>query len=198
MIFSDIIMIDKDDNVISTTDFHKKIKSLYKSGFIFWDLLENNFINTLTVCFKKDLYLDYLDRFGEEFSYDFRVWLHISSYTKIKYIDEKWANYRYHHLGMSRSSDFFVKRAPLVQQSALVNYMSELDVKSNYINPTIFSKTAYNVLRNKKLSLKDKSPVIQLLKKYPKQIFHLSIWILQNKLIKPLSRNIVSIFNVKK
>ena len=153
MIYSDIIMIDENDNIINSTDFHKKIKSLYKSGFIFWELLEGNFINNLTVCFKKDLFLDYLERFGEEFAYDYRWWLHISSYTKIKYIDEKWAHYRFHNLGISRSSDFFVKRVPLVQQSGLVNYMSEVNFKSDFINRSIFSKTSYNILKNKKFIL---------------------------------------------
>ena len=188
MVFSDVIMINQNNEEIRETDFHKKIRLLYKSGSIFWELLDNNFINTLTVCVNKDLYLDYLIRFNEEFVYDYRLWLHISSYTKIKYFDERSASYRVHSMGMSRDSDFFLKRTPLVMQSALVNYMSVVNFKSDFINRTIFSKTSYNILKNKNLSRQEKTPLIVMLKKSPKLLIYLLKWIVIDKFMKSLFR----------
>ncbi len=190
MVFSDVVMIDKNNDEIPETDFHRKIRSLYKSGSIFWDLLENNFINTLTICVRIDLHLDYLDRFFEDFAYDYRFWLHDSSYTKIKYLNEKTAAYRVHNMGMSRNDDFFIKRTPLVHQSAMVNYMSLIKFDSKSINRPIFSRTVFNILKSKNLSKQEKSPTWNMLKKSPKLIMYVAKWVVTDKIGKSVLRKI--------
>lgn len=177
MIFSDIVMVDENDKEIETTEFHKKIKTLYKSGNVFWDLLAGNFINTLTVCMHKDLVVDYINRFSEEhFNYDFRLWLHIAAKSKIKYVDEVWAFYRHHSQGISRSKGFFDKRTPLVQQSALVNY---LIANNKEINEVVFGRTVFNILTNKHLKHKEKRPTVKILMKSPKNMLIFSKWLLK-------------------
>jgi len=140
LVFSDIVRIDEKGKVIQTTDYHKRKKALCKSGSIFWDLLDSNFINTLTVCTRKKIFLNYLCSFDNEFSYDYSSWLYFASYSKIKFIDEKWANYRIHEHGMSRSIGFGDKRKPLVRQSALINYLSIINYDSTLINRYVFFK----------------------------------------------------------
>ena len=183
MIFSDIIMMDENDNEIEITPFHEKIKNLYKSGFIFWELIENNFINTLTVCVEKKLYLDYFDKFNEMFSYDYRVWLHIATLKKVKFVNENWAFYRVHPSGMSRSRDFFKKRAPLVLQSAIVNFVAHKNYNLEYINVDIFSRTVFNLIKNKNLTLKEKGPIFRLLNRKPTLYLSVIKWVFKTKLV---------------
>ena len=173
MIFSDINMIDK-NNKSMMTPFLMKLKKLYKSGNVFWDLMENNYINTLTTCTRKDLLLDYFNRFhDEEFAYDYRTWLHVATYSKIKFVNEKWAAYRVHELGVSRSNDYFIKRTPLVQQAALVNYFSVINHDTSLINKSAFSRVVFNILKNKELSKNEKNPLINILKNHPRYLLYI-------------------------
>jgi len=157
MVFSDITMIDESNTKLEDREYHKKIKALYKSGDIFWDLLKNNFINTLTV--------------------DYRLWLHVASYGKIEYMNEDTASYRVHSLGISRVNNFFSKRTPLVRQSSLVHYMSLIDYKVNLIDKNILSEVIFSTLRNKNLNLKEKQPIISLIKNKPIYILYILKWI---------------------
>ena len=173
MIFSDIKMINGSDNEIKTTPFYEKLKILYKSGDIFWPLIDGNFINTLTACVKTELLLDYMLNYDEEFAYDYRFWLHVASKSKIKYANEKWANYRVHDLGVSRSNNFFNKRTPLVRQSALLKNLSLMNHDFDAIDNKVLSKVIYTILKNKYLTWKEKTPTISLIIKKPKYIVYL-------------------------
>ena len=183
MVFSDINMIDDQSKIIGPTIFYNKTKSSYQSGAIFWELLEGNFVQTLTVCLKKDLISDYLNKFSyEKYTYDFRIWLHVASNSKIKFIDEVWASYRVHDLGISRSKDFFKKRTPLVLQSALVNYLSIINYNSNLIVKSTFSKVIYNILKNANLTIEEKKPIIRLLKNHPIYLTYLLKYLMKRLL----------------
>lgn len=174
MVFSDIKMIDQDNNILEPTKFYKKTRLSYRSGNIFWNLLEGNFIQTLTTCFRKELVLDYLNKFPDEnFMYDLRIWLHISSTSKVKFIDEVWAYYRVHDLGISHSKDFFKKRTPLVLQSGLVNYMKMTNSPIKNIVKSTFSKVVFNLVTNRNLTLKEEQPIICMIGKKPQYLFFL-------------------------
>ena len=183
LIYSDINLVDeygKESDTPLIVGYKKRyniIKGTYQSGNIFWSLLEKNKINTLTVCVRTKLILDYLDKFPfEEFSYDHRKWMHVASYSKIKYVKEKWGSYRTTDQGMSNSSGFFDKRKPLVKQSALIHYLNLINFDSNSIDKDIFSKVAFSIINSKHLSKTEKKPMINLLKKRPKFLVYLFIW----------------------
>jgi glycosyltransferase involved in cell wall biosynthesis len=183
LIYSDVNLVDEfgqdsDGPLISGYKRrYNRIKGTYQSGDIFWNLLEKNKINTLTTCVRKKLIIDYLDKFPfEEFCYDHRKWMHVASYSKIKYIKEKWGSYRTTNQGMSNSSGFFSKRSPLIKQSALINYLDLIDSNGTKINKRIFSKVTYGILKSKDLSKKEKNPTIKLFKKHPIFIFYLLNW----------------------
>lgn len=190
LIYSDAALIGKknternEDEVLESQKKRQlRIKDLYKSGDIFWELLEKNLINTLTVCVKTNLILDYLDKFSEEeYAYDHRQWLHVACYGKIKYVNEQWASYRAHDQGISKSTGFFDKRSPLVKQSALVHYMSIINYDSKLMDKRIFSKVTYNLIKDKHLSKKEKEPIITLLKKHPKFLVYILNWRLKRLL----------------
>lgn len=185
MVYSDISLIDFSGNKIPATTTYENIKTKYKSGEIFWNILEKNFINTLTVCTKKELILDYLNNFQlEDFSYDLRWWLHIASKSKIKYFDEKFAAYRVHPDGISRSTGFFDKRKPLVKLSALINYLSIVKYDLKRIELNVFFKAVYNILKNKNLTKTEKKPLKIMFKDHPKLFIHFLIWQLKTFITK--------------
>ena len=175
LIYSDIHIVDefgKDSDTPLISDYKKRydrIKETYQSGNIFWNILEKNKINTLTVCVRKKLIIDYYVNFPfEEFTYDHRKWMHVASYSKIKFIKEKWGSYRTTDQGISNSSGFFSKRSPLIKQSALVHYLNLINFDSKSIDYRILYKVSYNILLSNHLSFKEKKPTIKLLVKHPK------------------------------
>jgi len=175
LIYSDINIVDEFGNDSDTPLIsgykkrYNRIKDTYQSGNIFWNILEKNKINTLTVCVRKKLIIDYLANFQfEEFSYDHRKWMHVASYSKIKFNKEKWGSYRTTDQGMSNSNGFFDKRSPLIKQSALVHYLNLINFDSKRIDYRIFYKVIYIILMSNHLSLKEKKPTIKLLITRPK------------------------------
>jgi len=131
LVYSDIQMID-DNKVILDTKFYKLQKTKYKSGNIFFDLLQGNFINTLTVCVRADLIKPLAEtakKHNLHFVYDYWFWLNISLKTKIKYVDEKLANYRVHDAGISRQPGFLQERLPHVYYNVLSDYLVDINIK---------------------------------------------------------------------
>ena len=172
--------IDNDEETERFENFKNRyisIKNLYKSGNIFWEILEKNLVNTLTVCLRTNLIQDYFNKFPEEkFAYDHRLWMHIASLSKIKYVDEKSANYRVHIKGLSSSKNFFDKRSPLAKQSALIHYLSIINFNIKLINKNKFSKISYNILKSKNISKKEKQPIRSFLKAHPKFLIYILRW----------------------
>jgi len=165
LIYSDIQMVDQNGLEISSTPFYESQKSRYAEGEVFWELLSGNFINTLTVCVKKEYIDDYLSgNLAEWFMYDYRLWLHVALRAKVKFMKEKTACYRIHPQGISKSSGFFHKRASLSKLSALNDYF-QFNTHFNLTlhNRHILGKTLWSIIKNKKLSYKEKSSIRHLL-----------------------------------
>lgn len=71
------------------------------SGDIFCELLNNNFPQTLTVCFRKDYWSDYLE---QKFAgYDYSLFLFIAGKSLCYYLNEKTGCYRIHPTGIMQS-----------------------------------------------------------------------------------------------
>lgn len=189
LVYSDINMIDAENNEIKTSLSYEKVKSNYKSGYIFWDLIKSNFINTLTVCARKELYTDYFNKKSYEvYAYDLRYWLYFSLRSKVKYFDEKMANYRIHDAGISRNRDFFKKRTPLVKQSAIVDYFS-LTPKLESTNYIILSDILYKIVFNLNLNKKEKEPIIYFLRNHPQYYMLIVVSFFRRKFFKKNNRN---------
>lgn len=169
--------IEGDDRLKNFEKRYDRIKERQRTGHVFWDLLEKNSVNTLTVCTSRDLIIDYINRFSKElFAYDHRLWLHVATYRKIKFIDEKWGTYRILNQGISNSSGFFNKRTPLAKQSALINYLSETNFNYKKIDKVIFPKIVYGILKNKDINKEEKTPITSILKSHPKLLLIIVIW----------------------
>lgn len=188
LIFSDIKLIDSNGHEIKNHYTHQKNLKLYKSGIVFWDLIENNFINTLTVCGRRELFTNYFSDYSNEgYAYDLRYWLYFSLRSKIKYSEEKWANYRVHQGGMSRKKDFFKKRKPLVIQSAILDLLT-LEDKKVTIDWRILSNQLYKLFINKNLSKKEKRLIINHLKGNPRYFVFIVIGFLNKVLFRIMGK----------
>ena len=124
MIYSDIKMIDEKGHNIETTAFYEQQKTKYKSGEIFFDLLQGNFINLLTVCYRLEAIKEITEHINiiekeKWYIHDYWYWLQIAKSYKIKFLNEKTAAYRIHHNGISRNNSYLKKRTPFVLFDAL-------------------------------------------------------------------------------
>jgi glycosyltransferase involved in cell wall biosynthesis len=165
LIYSDIQMSDENGVTINSTPFYESMKTRYSEGEVFWELLSGNFINSLTVCLRKEYIDGYIAQHPYEwFMYDYRLWLHVAQRTKIKFMNEKTACYRIHSQGISQSNGFFHKRSPLSQLSALNDYFQAKSfLQLTSINKYLLSKILWSIIRERKFSYKEKSLVWKLL-----------------------------------
>ncbi len=154
---------------------YELVKEKFKSGAIFWDLLECNLINTLTVCLRKDLLLGYFEKYHtEEFCYDYREWLYIAIFAKIKYVDEQWAASRVHGAGLSNSNSYIDRRLPLVKQVSLFNYLTEVNNNPDKINTEMLLRTLDEIVKSTSISDEEKEPTLSFLKRNPKYLDQLT------------------------
>jgi glycosyltransferase involved in cell wall biosynthesis len=91
-------------------DFNTKNQTNVFDGDIFEALVANRFfLNTLTVCFRKSLFDEFvdIDKYIEAgFTYeDLPTWLELAAHTKFKYLRESTATYRIMQESISRSKD---------------------------------------------------------------------------------------------
>ena len=178
LVYTDISFIDNKNKIISNTHFEQR-KFNNNSGYVFEKLLVENFINSLTVCVRSDILFDYFANFPNEwFLYDYRIWLHIASQSKIYFLNEKTASYRIHENGISNSKGFFDKRNPLTKQSALIyNYTKN---GWNNLDRRKAAQVIYYIIRNRNLTFKEKKPsILFLFFKQPLLIFSIVIIILK-------------------
>jgi len=123
LVSTDINLIDKDGNPLPDNNMVIRQRMKRKPFIDFFDLLETNSINTLTVCARADLLKELINRIIKKnlwFVYDYWFWLNIALVSKIKISYEKTAAYRIHDDGISRSKDFFEFRKALVKKDAII------------------------------------------------------------------------------
>jgi len=82
------------------------LNRLIPTGFIFEDLLKNNFIVTPTVCLKKDILKEHSNKDIDSFKMgDYPLWLEIAKWTKVGYIEDPLAVYRVSECTASRPKE---------------------------------------------------------------------------------------------
>ena len=140
--YGDITVIDENNDLLS---YDPSWKKLYKSGYIFCNLFIQNFVPTLTTVFRKNLMdsaLQNLDTSQGLKVFDYWFWLHISMFSKFKFINEKLAAYRDHIHGITESSEFktgtFLQMVSQIRVNIIEYYCNTS--KSNRINPGIKSR----------------------------------------------------------
>ncbi len=167
LIYSDISMIDKNNNPIETTTFYETFKMRYRLGDVFFYLLDGNFINSLTVCFRKDLIdFDTIDLKEKCYIYDYWLWLRLAMLSKIHFMNEKTAAYRIHDQGISRQKYFFKKRTPLVLLNILQEYFNEEKQELSLREKEILFNKIYLLLRNSQINIQSKFWLTKLLFHY--------------------------------
>lgn len=132
LVYSDVNIIDSLGNYY-TNPFHQTQKSRYCSGEIFYELFIRNFINTCTVCMRKEIIINIYNTSSQEIKksiYDYWIWLHIAVNWKIRFIREKLATYRVHENGISRSTDFLGNRISVVKMDVFRRLHREKKIQS--------------------------------------------------------------------
>lgn len=169
---------------------NKKRQPLMPEGEVFEDLLAGKFyITTVTACFKKQYFIDYVD--ADEFvkqgiNYeDISSWLELSRRTKFKYIDESTSTYRILSSSIAHNPDrnkrnkiiqdqYNIKQFFIRKYNAPANVIEQNEVKYNIRKFNLAfmymdykeALTFYNFLRDRN-SLTGKMRVKKLLLRYP-------------------------------
>ena len=124
--YGDIIVVDESNYLLARDP---SWKALYKSGYVFTDLFNQNFIPTLTVVVRKKLMdsaLKSLRIYPNLKVFDYWFWLYISMFTKFKFFDEKMAVYRDHSKSITNSKEFnrenFLQFVYLIKINIIENY----------------------------------------------------------------------------
>jgi glycosyltransferase involved in cell wall biosynthesis len=104
LIYTDIEVVDELDQ-LTAQNWLKEHRKRYLSGEIFFDLLDGNFINTPTACFRRDLMNAGLKRIAGNAQWinDSWLWLTIAMRGKTAYIDKVTARYRKHEKNLSQT-----------------------------------------------------------------------------------------------
>jgi glycosyltransferase involved in cell wall biosynthesis len=126
MVATDIVPVDEDSTPLYGIESIESVRNRYISGSVFWKLLKGNFINTLTVCVRRELVMDIIRRAEKNnrwYIYDYWVWLHLACRTKIMIFNEQTAAYRIHFGSISHKKNFFQQRIHLVRADALQYYL---------------------------------------------------------------------------
>ena len=92
MIYTAFKKVDNNGNIMVADESLKRQLSRSKSGWIFYNLVKSNFIQTLTVMMRQDAFENielYYDKV-----YDYPLYLHISGKHKIYFLDEITGCYR--------------------------------------------------------------------------------------------------------
>ncbi len=175
LVSSDIILIDRDGKRLSDNKMVISQRQKRKSDADFFDLLDTNLVNTLTVCARTDLLKGLANRIVEKnlwFVIDYWLWLNIAIDYKIKIFDYKTAAYRVHPSSIGHKKAFFETRIDNILYDAIRRYfkkhsLSELDKKQ----VKILAKTSLRLIFSKHLRAMPKFFVIVCLIRSPRVFF---------------------------
>ena len=159
LISSDVNLIDENGNPLADNNMAIKQRTKRKPDIDFFDLLDTNLINTLTVCVRKDLMNDLTKRIVSEnlwFVYDYWFWLNIALKSNIHISYEKTADYRVHSGGISSQNGFLKKRSPFILFDVISAYLADnktfkLESKNQDILFNIFLSLYRNNLASKEI-----------------------------------------------
>ncbi|MFW6224678.1 MAG: glycosyltransferase [Bacteroidota bacterium] len=154
MVSSDVNLIDENGNPLPDTNMVLKQREKRKPTVDFFDLLETNLVNTLTVCVRADLMKSLTEKVVEEnlwFVYDYWFWLHIALKSKIRIFDEKIAAYRIHKKGISRQNGVLKKQRVFIIWDAIKSLLKNKPNLS-YNEKQIIARKVVGLIRAQNLS----------------------------------------------
>jgi glycosyltransferase involved in cell wall biosynthesis len=168
MISGGIKLIDRHNKNIPT---NKMLLVQKKSGIItptFFDLLQDNLINTLTVCIRseiiKELAADTI-RNKKWYVIDYWFWLNVAINHKIYICNEIVASYRIHSGGISQKKGFLKQIIPWIRFDAIKRFVSQ-GKNINQLQKAQIGKVIIGLIFNRGVYLPLKSTAISWL------IFH--------------------------
>lgn len=126
LVSGDVVLIDENGDLIPDNTMVLKQREKRKPTIDFFDLLEANLVNTLTVCVRAHLIKELGERVRNEnlwFVFDYWFWLHVVIKSKIRVFDEKLAAYRVHERGVSRGKSFLAPRLAYVRFDSIKKYV---------------------------------------------------------------------------
>lgn len=153
LVSSAVELIDENGESIPDNSMVLKQYEKRKTNVDFFDLLETNLINTLTVCVRADLMKQLADRIINKnlwFVYDQWFWLHIALKSKIRIFDEKMAAYRVHSGGVSKQKKFFQTRKPLLINIILMEALTCNHIDKGKIFKKYFS-LIYSLIKSRNI-----------------------------------------------
>ena len=122
------------------------------NGDVYSSLLKKNFIGPLTVCFRRDLFLKYVDyQYYIDNNYstiDYSIWLELAVHSHFYYLNDVTATYRILNSSVS-NIDHFDKRELFFETS----FKTVKNILTKYPTNTISLEESYNGLFYKLLSL---------------------------------------------
>ena len=124
LVYSDVDVVSMEGEPIADEGIERRRK-MYKQGDIFFSLLKNNFINTVTVMFRSDLLIpEESDAEKYWFTYDYWRWLIMAMRSEVGYLDSRTACYRIHPGGITNAVGVIRnrKRAYHVLHDIIVNF----------------------------------------------------------------------------
>jgi glycosyltransferase involved in cell wall biosynthesis len=171
LIASKVTYIDENGHLIQENSRVSNLGELYKPEINFFDLLEANFVNTLSVCIRSNIIKELARKVLNEklwFVIDKWFWLNIAMDHKIKLLDEKTAAYRVHPAGISRNSDFMDSRMPQIRHDVIRKFILNHNLYTlNEADLSVLSKSCLNLILFRKLSLKKRLDILWLVFTHP-------------------------------
>ena len=124
-IFTDVDVVSSDRLPVQCP-IHDDIRKRYAGGKVFFKLLHGNFINNSTAVFRKEILISFdPDRSSSNSIPDFLLWLHISTRSRIYFLDSRTTQYRKHSTSMTNTPS--ITTGPTTFQSHLPSILSDFD-----------------------------------------------------------------------
>jgi glycosyltransferase involved in cell wall biosynthesis len=140
LVHTDYDRLDDDGNLILSFKEHNRIKPV--NGYVFNQLLKENFITSITSCFRRELFVCHVDynKFIEEqlFTIDYSIWLELSYHSRVQYIENSTAVYRVLRTSLTNKNEFsskelYYNKDRKIKKYYLSKYPSS-DITSGYVD----------------------------------------------------------------
>ncbi|MEA2107185.1 MAG: glycosyltransferase [Bacteroidota bacterium] len=165
MISSDIILVDSNGDRIEDTYRVFRQRKYRKPKVSFFDLLQMNLVNTLTVCVRSQLIKEVIKELLKDniqAIYDYSFWLNIARKSLVRITEEKTAAYRIHNKGVSNVEGFLSSLWPEAKYYAIVKYCKDNNQIISKDEEYILINTIYILLRLNILSNKKKKELLSI------------------------------------
>jgi len=150
------------------------VKPRVKSGDIFFDLLQANFIGTLTSCVRADIIKNLDGIYTKNYAYDYWLWLKIAEDHKINYLNQPTASYRIHGESLTAKKSFFNVRMFYVMEDAIFSYLGKNPYsKLSPQEKDIIVWALFRIIKCKGMPFQDKKAALKFIGKDPRRISRL-------------------------